>query len=145
MLPCLHHGWPLRLCYFITHPQITKGPSSKPCKVSNMTLTKFVRCRGPCPRESYGVCPWAQANIPYLGTSGRRLFYYKPQSPSSLLSWPQAQAHSLHGLKPKLTPFMAFLELCRNSLTPWSLIELLDCQLVKTCWVLTFARGAYLL
>jgi hypothetical protein len=91
------------MCYFITHPQITKGPSPKPCKVSNMTLTKFVRCKG----ETYGVCPWAQANIPCLGTSGRRLFDYIPQSPSSLVSWPQVQAHSFHGLKPKLTRFLA--------------------------------------
>ncbi len=28
-----------------------QGPRTKPCKVSNMTLTKFVRCPGPCSRE----------------------------------------------------------------------------------------------
>jgi hypothetical protein len=58
-----------------------------------MALAKFVRCPGPCPRESYGVCPRAQANIACLGTPGQRIFYYKPQ----------AQAHvgmKVHG-KPK--------------------------------------------
>jgi hypothetical protein len=65
-----------------------QGPKTKPCKVSDMTLTKFVRCPGPCPRESYGVCPRAQAHIPCLGTPGQRIFY----------SNPQAQAHSFRGI-----------------------------------------------
>ncbi len=53
-----------------------------------MTLTKFVRCLGPCPRESYGVWPQAQANIWCLGTPGQKILYSKPQ----------AQARSFHGL-----------------------------------------------
>jgi hypothetical protein len=53
-----------------------------------MTLTKFVRCLGPCPRESYGVHPQAQANIPCLGTPWQNKFYSKPHT----------QAHSFHGL-----------------------------------------------
>jgi len=53
-----------------------------------MTLTKFVRCLGPCPRESYGVRSQAQANILCLGTLGQNIFYSKPQ----------AQAHSFQGL-----------------------------------------------
>jgi hypothetical protein len=65
-----------------------EGPRTKPCKVSDMTLAKFVRCPGPCPRESYGVCPQAQANNPCLGTPRQRIFYYEPQ----------AQAHFFHGL-----------------------------------------------
>jgi hypothetical protein len=51
-----------------------------------MTLTKSVRCRGPCPRESYGVGPLAQANIPWLGTPWQRIFHSK-SSPCPLFSW----------------------------------------------------------
>ncbi len=65
-----------------------QGPATKPCKVLDKTLTKFVRCLDPCPRESYGVCPQAQANVPGLGTSEQRIFYFKPQVP----------AHSFCGL-----------------------------------------------
>jgi hypothetical protein len=65
-----------------------QGPGTKPCKVLEKTLTKFVRSLDPCPRESYGVCPQAQANIPALGTSEQRIFYFKPQ----------ASAHSFPGL-----------------------------------------------
>jgi hypothetical protein len=63
-----------------------QGPRTKPCKVLDKTLTNFVRCPDPCPRESYGVCPQAQV----LG--------------------PQNREYSTLNLKPQPTPFLAFLE-----------------------------------
>jgi hypothetical protein len=69
-------------------------------RARDKTLTKFVRCPYPCPRESYGVWPQGQANIPSLGTLEERLFYFKPQAQSPLLSWPfwnsVSNASSLH-------------------------------------------------
>jgi len=85
-----------------------QGPKTKPCKVSDMMLTKFVRCLGPCPRESYGVCPRAQANIPCLGTPGQRIFYCEPQA--------------------RATPFTAFLEFQR-----YDLLCLLPTSASKRC------------
>jgi len=36
--------------------------------------------QGHCPRELYGVCPQAQANIVCPGTLGQGIFYLKPQA-----------------------------------------------------------------
>jgi hypothetical protein len=63
--------------------------------------------QGCCARESYGVYPQAQANIPCHGTLGQKIFYLKPQAQSPFISWPLwdivawGPNHGCHGVGTK--------------------------------------------
>jgi hypothetical protein len=110
MLRCLHHGWPFVDVLFHNTSPDYQGPKLKTMQGVEHDINKICKMSRPMSKGILGGLPLGPSQYSLSWDSGRRLFYYKPQ----------AQAHSFHGLKPKLTPFMASSP---SSLLSWSQVQ----------------------